>query len=502
MISRRTLLGTGTAVLGAAATAPVARAVGRGQVPWDRLRQHLHGDLVLPTDPRYGQAKQLDLMQFDDIAPGAVAYCADPKDAALCLAFAQDNRLSLAVRSGGHSAAGYSTTTGLVVDVSRLSSVAVGDRTVSLGPGAQNVDVLNALATRNLAVIGGACPTVAAGGFVQGGGLGFLTRPLGMACDAMVSARVVLADGRTVTASRREHPDLYWALRGGGGGNFGVVTSYSLTPSTVSQVATAQLDYDDEHALDMLDGYARWLADCPREIGGAAVVTLPDAAPGSRPVPAVTLVSVGTPAKLTAEAERLRAMTGPPVSQTFTTVSYRDLMMGIYGCADKSTAQCHRAGAHPQGQLARTAFALERSRLFVDAMPREGWARVLELFATERVAGQTHQLQVLPLDGAAGDLARTETAFVHRDSRFSVNFQSVVREGPVTARLKDAARRWVDHGFTAVDPHSAGETYQNFVDPALPDWRQAYYAENYPRLVMVKKRYDPHRIFAFDQGIG
>ncbi|MGW4566749.1 FAD-binding oxidoreductase [Streptomyces sp. NPDC004561] len=501
MITRRALLGAGVA--GAAATAaPATRALGPGAVAWSRLGGHLTGDLVLPSDARYAVAKQLDLMQFDAIAPQAVAYCADARDAALCLAFAQQNGLTPAVRSGGHSAAGYSTGTGLVVDVSRLDSVRVGGGSVTLGPGAQNIDVLNTLAGSGLALTGGACPTVAAGGFVHGGGLGFLTRTLGMACDALTSATVVLANGQIVTASAREHPDLFWALRGGGGGNFGIVTSYTLTPTALSQVATARLGYTYDQALDMLDGYSRWLAECPRTIGSAAVVTLADAAPGNVPTPSVIVVSTGTPAELDAELARLHSLTGKPASRQTSVLPYRDLMTGIFGCAEKTTEECHRSGAFPRGQLPRTAFALERSRLIRDAVPRDGWARILALFDDERVSGgQTHGLQVLPIDGAAQDLDRTATAFVHRDSRFSVNFQGFMAQGPVTDELRTAAKAWVDAGFAAVDPLSSGESYQNFIDPDLTDWKTSYYAENYPRLVKTKNSYDPHGLFSFAQGI-
>jgi hypothetical protein len=232
------------------------------------------------------------------------------------------------------------------------------------------------------------------------------------------------------------------------------------------------------------------------------VVTLADAAAGNVPTPAIIVVSTGTPAELDAELARLDSLTGKPASRHTSVLPYRDLMTGIFGCADKTVEECHRAGAFPQGQLPRTAFALERSRLVRDAVPRDGWARILALFDEQRVSGgQTHGLQVLPVDGAVGDLNRTQTAFVHRDSRFSVNFQGFMAQGPVTDELRAAARAWVDAGFAAIDPLSSGEAYQNFIDPELADWKTSYYAENHPRLVKVKNRYDPDGLFSFAQGI-
>ncbi|MFF1378821.1 FAD-binding oxidoreductase [Streptomyces sp. NPDC058308] len=502
MISRRTLLGaSGATTLGLIALRPTAGHALAG-LPWERLRSHLQGDLVLPGDAGYAVAKQLDSKQYDTISPKAVAYCESPSDVALCLAFAQNHALALSVRSGGHSLGGYSTTTGLVIDVSRLNAVALSGDRATLGAGTQNVDVLNALAPAGLAVTGGACATVAAGGFIHGGGVGFLTRPLGVACDALTSARVVLADGRCVTASATSHPDLFWAIRGGGGGNFGVVTSYTLRPSPVTDVSTATLVFSWDKALDMLDGYTRWLVDAPRPIGGACVITLPDAAPGAVPIPAIRLVSTGTQAQLDDETGRLLALTGQPANRTGGPVAYRDLMMGIYGCAAKTVPQCHRAEATAEGQLPRPSFSLERSRMFSEPMARTGWAGALAVFDAERRAGQMHQMQILPVGGAAADLSRTATAYVHRDSIVTTNFLvAIPGSATPTAADKAAGQAWVDRGFAAIDPYSSGETYQNFIDPALKDFQRSYYAENHPRLVAVKKAYDPHRVFTFAQSV-
>lgn len=501
MINRRTLLGAGVAATGLSALG-ARGALADSRIPWGQLEQRLQGDLILPSDAGYASAKQLDLMQYDSISPQAVAFCQNPADVALCLAFAQDNGVRVAPRSGGHSLGGYSTTKGLVIDVSRINAITVNQQSVRLGAGAQNVDVLNALAPSGLVAVGGACPTVGAGGFIQGGGVGFLTRSLGVACDQLTSVDVVLANGRRITASPAQHSDLFWALRGGGGGNFGVVTSYTLNASPLTMVATATLTYGYDRALDMLDGYARWLPGAPRTIGGAAVVTLADAAPGGTPVPMVIMVSTGTAEELASETDRLVALTGAPLARSAASVPYQALMMGIYGCSSLTVEQCHRAGTVPLGQLPRTAFALERSRLFTAPMPRTGWASALAVFDTQRVAGQTHQIQVLPLGGAAGDLSRTATAYVHRDSLYCVVMSASIPAAPVSADQQAAATAWATAGFNAINPYSNGETYQNFIDPTLADWRSAYYAENYARLVTVKSRYDPGRVFSFAQGVG
>ncbi|RFS86598.1 FAD-binding oxidoreductase [Actinomadura spongiicola] len=504
MISRRSFVAGvgGAAALAATAVPTPAHARTASRIRWDRLRRHLRGRLVLPSDADYPKAKQLYQVEFDEIHPQAIAYCTCTSDVSLSLRFAQDHDLHLAVRSGGHSHGGYSTTPGLVIDVSRMNSVVPGVNSTSIGTGAQTVDITNALAPAGLAVSTGYCPTVAAGGFLQGGGVGLLTRATGIASDKVKSARVVLADGRTVTASPSQHEDLYWALRGGGGGNFGIVTSYEVTPTPLTHLATTILIWRYDQALDMLDGWTRWLEDAPWTIGSGLNVQLEDSAPGKVPVASVLVGSTDTGPGFTAEVERLISLVGhAPTFRRNEVEPYQKIMMGLFDCDDLTVDECHRSDTFPTGRLPRAAFGFERGRMFGDAMPRDGWAKTLALFDTERRAGQTHQLQVTALGGHANALSRTETAYVHRDTRFMVTLYGWHREGPVSDEDKAVAGRWIDAAFNVIDPYSNGETYQNFIDPRLTDWKRSYYAENYRRLQRVKRHYDPHNVFRSPQSI-
>ncbi|CAL9376422.1 putative FAD-linked oxidoreductase YvdP [Streptomyces sp. enrichment culture] len=506
MISRRSVIGgagAGALALSLGTLTHGAAAGPRRDARWERLRRHLRGRLVLPGDAAYPAAKQLSTAEFDAVDPTGIAYCADAADVALCLAFAQDAGLPLAARSGGHSAAGYSTTTGLVIDVSRLASVTVSETSATLGAGTQLVDATHGLAPHGLALSGGFCPTVALGGFLQGGGTGLLTRSVGVSSDTVTAARVVLADGRTVRACRDRHPDLFWALRGGGGGNFGIVTSYEVTPTRIDTLSTANLTWRYDTAVDVLDAWARWIPDAPRALGGSAVVALPDAAAGNVPVVSVLLSSTAGEEVLAAQADRLAAAVGTaPATRQLSTAAYRTAMMNLYGCGDYTVQQCHRAGSAPDAALPRAAFASERSRLFDRPPARAMWERAVARFDAVRVPGQRHLLQVGALGGAVGDLARTDTAYVHRDALFSASFLGVIAASGADDSDRAAAREWTDAGFAVLDPYSNGETYQNFIDPRLENWRRAYYAENYERLVAVKRRYDPHGLFRFAQSIG
>jgi FAD/FMN-containing dehydrogenase len=501
VISRRTFIGSGTAALGLAAF-PIASSAG-ASTPWSQLTRSFGGQLVLPSDPFYATAKQLELGNFDAVTPQAIAYCTSASDVSLAVRFAQDNTLPVAVRSGGHNYGGYSTGPGLVIDLSRMNAVTVGDGTVTIGPGAMNVDILNALAPHQLVVSEGGCPTVAAGGFLQGGGFGLLTRSTGMACDAVTSAQVVLADGRTVTASPTSNPDLFWAIRGGGGGNFGIVTRYSVTPHAGDQVLMTNLIFPYDRSPDVLHGVAQWLVDAPRTIGGGAYVVQADASPGTVPAVNVMLASRGTQDELTAEAARLLALTGAPTTRQDAALTYQALEMLIFGCGGLTGDQCRRSEKTTTGVLTRPAYALERSRFGAAPFTAAQWTDVMSAFDAGRHSGQARYLDLHMFGGAANDPARTATAYVHRDSLFAVNYRAFINDpAAVTAENTASAKSWVDGGFATVDPLSNKESYQNWMDAELVDWKQSYYAENYARLAAVKRARDPYGFFRFAQGIG
>ncbi|WP_225448261.1 FAD-dependent oxidoreductase [Streptacidiphilus sp. P02-A3a] len=514
-IDRRTLLraGAGATLLsipGIVGMTGARSAPARGDTPrpwdtttpWDTLAGRLSGSLVLPSDAGYAVAKQSHWSEFDTIDPNAVAYCASSADVAACVLFAQDNGVQVAVRSGGHSPGGYSTTTGLVVDVSRLNQLRVGDSTVTVGAGTQQIDVLGPLAARGLALSGGSCPTVGLGGFVQGGGFGLLTRAQGMACDHLVSAEVVLADGRIVSCSENEEPDLYWALRGGGGGNFGVVTQFELAPVVISQLSSYELSWPWADAATAIAAWQDWIATAPRELSSILTVTLPDAQPGAVPLVLVTGAWCGTPGLLDGCLDALVTAVGTaPTARTSTAGTYQDTMMATYGCADLSADQCHSVGYSPVAELPRGEYLLARSRMISTELPSVGVDALLAAFDADRTAGHTRALNFAALGGKVNDVDRTATAYVHRDTRFLALFADSLPTGTPTPQDRAAAESWAAGGFLTVDPYSNHETYQNYTDPALADWRSAYYAENYPRLAEVKYQYDPNRFFRFAQAI-
>ncbi|TDU02192.1 FAD/FMN-containing dehydrogenase [Streptomyces sp. 846.5] len=509
MVSRRSFIRLGAT---AAATAAATAVGASGALPavfaqaaapdWAGLAGRLSGPLVLPSDTNYATAKQIQWSQFDSVNPAAIAYCRSAADVSACLVFARANGLPATPRSGGHSFSGFSLGPGLVMDVSQINGVQLSGGTATVGGGALQIDVLNGLSGSGLALPGGLYPTVGSGGFIQGGGLGWETRLLGMACDTLLSAQVVLADGTVVTCSPKHDADLFWALRGGGGGNFGVVTSYSMAPTAVTTMTNFTLTWTWDQAADVLAGWQEWALDGPRQLSSGPAIALFDAAAGNVPLVSVAGVWMGNPAAAGPLLDALVALVGhAPASRTSADFSYTNGMLNWYGCSNLTVSQCHRVGTTGDGQLGRFGWSLDRSRLFSDPLPTAGIDALLAAFDANRTSGQSRFMRAIVLGGRANDLGRTDTAYVHRDSQFIVSFDIGLPSATPSVSDQSAAQAWATGGFNAVDPYSNRESYVNYLDPLLADWSSAYYAENYPRLQRVKACYDPTNFFRFAQSI-
>jgi len=466
------------------------------------LRGSLQGDVVLPGDPRYDVAKQLADVQFDAVRPRAIVFCETTPDVQAVIRFARDRGVPVAVRSGGHSTAGYSTTPGIILDVSRFNTVTAGSTTVKMGPGVQAVDAVNSLAPLGLATPNGFCPTVSAGGFYTGGGFGLLTRAAGMGSDRLVSAEVVLASGKVVRASEHQEPDLFWALRGGGGGNFGVITSYEIKPVRISRAVNFSLVWSWDSAADVVAGWQRWAPTVPDGLTSWMGIFLPDASPGQVAQVVVFGLWQGSVADLDPHLTRLKnAVPGPALAVAVDELAYQEAMMRWWFCGGLTVDQCHRSGFHG-GVLPRTPNQTLRGRFFKDPLPRKGIDEYLAAFDADRRPGQSRTSLSAAFGGAVNRVRRTDTAFVHRTSAYHLDYTVAVTAPTPTDQDRAAARTWANNGFRTIDRYSLGESYQNYTDPQLGDFRRAYYAENYPRLLRVKQAYDPRNFFRFDQSVG
>src|SRR5437870_6633542 len=246
---------------------------------YDELASGLRGEVVLPSSSAYDQARLLFDTRFDTVMPRAIVFCESTADVQRTVRWAREHAVRIVPRAGGHSYGGYSTTTGVIVDVSRLNGITLDpDRRAIVGAGARLIDVYQKLALHGRTVPAGSCPTVGIAGLALGGGVGFASRKYGLTCDNLLEATVVLADGSAVVANAHAHSDLYWALRGGGGGNFGIVTRLAFRTNPAPAVCTYSMEWPWSDAKDVVRA---WQAFAPHAPDGLSSVLSVSASAGS-----------------------------------------------------------------------------------------------------------------------------------------------------------------------------------------------------------------------------
>ncbi|GHB17051.1 FAD-binding oxidoreductase [Streptomyces chryseus] len=500
MLDRRNLLRAGGALAATAAVAGTGTSAyadgGGGRAAtapdWAALRSRIQGDVVLPGEATYDASKQLAIGEYDAIRPAGVVYGETADDVSAVVRFARDNGLTLRTRSGGHNFAGWSTGDGIVLDVRRIKHIKGGGRpTVHLGPGVHSIEALAALKPYNQQFVTGTCPDVAVGGYLSGGGVGYQSRAFGIGSDRVVSAQVVLADGRQVRASETCNPDLFWALRGSGGGNFGVVVDFEVRPVSAPRMVFYEQFWNWDDADAFLAAWQEWYVTTPRRSNAQVIVIQPDAGSGNPPLILQQGAYYGTKEQADAGLAELNSRVGAtPASSKVLDLTFAEGMEHVYGIAD--------GAPHPP----RTQWQRMRARMISKPLGTSGTAAALAAFEATPTAGQTRYLSFMGLGGAVADLSPRANAFVHRDALFHVGFGVALGSAAPAAEDSSAAVAWATNGFNTIDPLSTGHSYINFPDTYLKDWQHAYYGENYARLVSVKKAYDPTRFFNHPRAIG
>lgn len=442
---------------------------------------------------------------FDGARPQAIAYVASPADVATAIAFGRDHNAALAIRAGGHCYGGWSTGSGLVIDVSLLSEVAFDPSamTVTAGAGTRLIDFYAGMAPHGVAVPGGSCPTVGLAGLTLGGGVGVLSRKLGLTCDNLLEADMVLATGAQVTANASSHSDLFWALRGAGGGNFGVVTRLGFGVHEIGELALFTLVWPWESAARVVASWQDFVPSAVDELWSNCLLFPTQSTPsGLGPVARVTGVYVGSQSALESElAPFLQAIGAQPFTRFFGSAGYLDTMLIEAGCDGDTVAECHLPTANPAGIEQRQPFSA-KSDIVTSRVPQAGIATLLAAVEAR------HTSPVLSgggvsLDAAGGAMSRVRpdaTAFVHRDAMFVAQYSSTWQTG-ASPSLLAANRQWLEATWRSMRPFVSGQAYQNYADPALPGWQQAYYGSNLARLEAVKAAYDPANVFKFAQSI-
>jgi FAD/FMN-containing dehydrogenase len=472
-----------------------------GPAQWSALAGMLTGQLVVPGDAAYPNSALLYNEVFSP-QPAAIAYCATAADVQRCVAYARDHGIALAARSGGHSYAGYSSCPGLVIDVSSLNTVAVqsGSRFATIGAGAQLVDIYSQLGSSGVLLPGGSCPTVGIAGLALGGGIGVFGRAYGMTCDNIASLSIVTADGSLRQCSPSNHSDLYWASRGGGGGNFGIATSFTFTVHPIPSVTLFTLAWPWAEAATVLDAWMRWIPSTPKELWSNCQLASNGTASGG--VLKVTGVFAGsTGACASALAPLLSAVGAAPTDRFVGPENYLQAMLIEAGCEGLTVGQCHLQSRNAGGTLSRSAYTAKST--FIDgALPTAGTSAMIA--AVEALSGEVPGvgggIVFDSYGGVINELAPEDTAFVHRGAIACAQYSVTYRSASPSPAVVAAARKWLDKTQSSFAPYAKG-AYQNYIDPTLPDWAEAYYGTNLPRLRKVKGVYDADDVFHFAQSI-
>ena len=428
--------------------------------------------------------------RFDSVRPQAVVRCATPADVVEVLGFVRRFALAVTPRSGGHNFAGHSTSTGVVIDLGPMNKIEIGQGTATIGAGAKLADVYDQLIAGGVGIPLGTCLSVGISGLTLGGGIGVVDRMYGLTCDSLSSAQVMTADGKMVTCDAANEPDLFWALQGGGGGNFGVVTSFTFRTYATQSLTNFSATYRFADAAKVLAAWQIWQHAMPDSIWSYLISTF--FTPGAAPVLTLAGVCVGSPADFMPHWNQFLAAAQAPAATTNVDVqSYRDTMMGF--CAGRTVSQCHLEGQTPDGQIAREAFA-STSDFFDAALPAEGIQALVQGIKSAQTAGIRGQILLDAMGGALGRIAPDATAFPHRRGFFSAEYYMDA------TGVGSPSPSWPNSMRTLMKPWSSGRAYVNYMDPLVTD-ATAYYGDNYARLVKVKAKYDPKQVFRHPQGI-
>jgi FAD/FMN-containing dehydrogenase len=448
----------------------------------DRLREQIRGQMVTPGDNDYDAARAVYNGMIDK-RPAAVVRVSQVADVIACVNFARENSMELAIRGGGHSAPGFGTwDDALVIDFVNTTGVRVDPaaRTARSEAGATWADFNHATHAFGLATTGGVVGSTGVAGLTLGGGFGYLARKYGLSCDNLISADVVTADGKFLTASESGNDDLFWALRGGGG-NFGVVTSLEFGLHPVDMVHAGIIIYPMEHAETVAKFYRDHLASAPEELGaflafalGPPVPFLPEEWHG-KPVAVVVGMWTGDQAEGPGRWKPFLDV-APVAGSMVGPMPYPALNQAFDPLVPKGLQGYWKA--HFMAELSDGAIAAH-------------------LDYGSRVPSVETAVHVHPIDGAVHRVGPTETAFAARNVKFS----------PVVAGMwQDPADNaaniaWVRDYAAALQPYSEAAGYINFMDgDDLPRVAENY-GPNYSRLREIKAKYDPQNLFHINQNI-
>lgn len=493
MPTRRDLLKIGGLLAGASVTGTLPNLVSAKTVPgWSAraliaLQRDMDGRLLMPGDQGFPLAAAPNNARWGNVAPKAIALCTTDSDVQRCIRWATDHKEQFAIRSGGHSYAGFSTTPGLLLSVRYMDGVTMDlkNGTATVRGGANNQDVANALRGAPFAIPSGRCPTVGASGLVLGGGWGFAASHAGLTCDSLLSTDVVMANAAMLSVSNKQADDLFWAVRGAGGGNFGVHTSFTFKLHEVGDITTFNIVWPPGKQVELLEALQKLQLDNPR-----AIATRSKARPqikGALPARSDLLVeSLGV---YWGKADALRELIAPLVTMLRPRVM--DIREQSYWDARDYLVTDDPTGLYDMNSsYVGTTLGGEAIDTMLSWMSRWPGGSLL----------QENMGILFAMGGAVKDIPVDGTAYAHRNSNFV--FEQETMWSPLDRpEVVQRQREWLAQYFVAMQRFLQPRSYVNFPNRDMKDWANRYYGENLSRLSRIKQKYDPTNVFRFAQSV-
>jgi len=448
----------------------------------DQFKASLRGELIQPHDEGYDAARKVYNGMIDR-RPRFLARCSDVGDIISAVKFARENNLLVAIRGGGHNGAGLGVCDdGLVIDLSRRRGIRADPkkRTVQVESGCTWGDVDHATQPFGLAVPAGIVSTTGVAGLTLGGGHGYLTRKFGLTIDNLLEADVVLADGSFVTANAQENEDLYWAMRGGGG-NFGVATSFTFKAHPVSTVYAGPMLWHLDKAVEVMKWYREFITKAPEDLYGFfAFLNVPPGPPFPENLHGKTMCGVvwcycGSMDKAEEVFRPIRKI-GPPAVDFVGPMPYPALQSFL-------------------DPLLPPGLQWYWKGDFVSELSDE--AIKLHMKYGSELPSLLSTMHIYPIDGAPQRVGKKDTAFSYREAKWSMVIAGI---DPDPAN-KDRITKWAKTYWEALHPYSAGGAYVNFMMEEGQNRVEATYRDNYKRLSQIKRKYDPTNLFRVNQNI-
>ena len=447
---------------------------------WIELAKLIKGSLIMRNDLDFKRLNTQYALAYLSVIPEAIALCKGEEDVVACVKWARQNKMPIVPRSGGHSYAGFSRTTGLLIDLSQMTSISFDPTTMraTIDGGAHNKEVYKAGRSVSMSVTHGRCKDVGVAGLVLGGGIGFNMRNRGLTCDQLLSTRIVLADGRVITASATENSDVFWAIRGAGGGNFGIHTQFVMQMFPVSTMTWFKIQWKI-NLEQVFDAFQDLAIDAPPEFGAKFMISAHKTNLGNE-------LFIEILGQYAGDEATLRSLLKP--AYDVATPSSERIELAPYWDVQEYLSE----DGEPE-------YAHERSRFAFGKISTEGRKAIFRNLKNWPGTSSSAMWKYFLMGGRISNVSKDATSFPFRNATMISSIDLEWKE--TDTDVMEQNFKWLDQFHEEMTKYTSPYCYINFIDNRQKNHLNSYYAEHVERLRDVKRKIDPDNIFSNPQSI-